>query len=307
MPYVFQLMAALIEAEPSKPLPTIYQPLIGPILSPQLWEQRGNVPALVRLLSAIVTRASQEMTQANQVENVLGIFQRLLSIKSFENYGFDLIETVISVFPPSALEQYWISILTIMLTRLSNKPAPSLQLRFVRFYHFVAARDDQGLGADFFIATSDKVQQDVFRGLYTSVILPKTPELVRPLDRKIAAISLTKTLADSQAFVTRYPKGWPLTCNTLLKLLENPPVLTRADETIADLDVDDTSFGVGFTQLNTIRKPAADPYEEITDLRKWVGQYLKDADGRNGGRIGKTVDETLSPEAKHVLATYMQM
>ena len=306
MPYVFQLMAALIEAEPSKPLPAIYQPLIGPLLSPQLWEQRGNVPGLVRLLSAIVTRASQEMIQASQVENVLGIFQKLLSIKSFENYGFDLIETVVFVFPPAALEQYWVPMLSIMLTRLSNKPTPALQLRFVRFYHFVAARDNRGLGADFFVATSDKVQNDVFRGLYTSVILPKTPELVRPLDRKIAAISLTKTLADSQAFVTRYPKGWPLTCNTLLKLLENPPVLNRADDTIADLDVDDTSFGVGFTQLNTIRKPVADPFEEITDLRKWVGQYLKDADSRHGGRIGKTVNDTLTTEAQHMLGTYMQ-
>merc|ERR1711964_544518 len=106
-----------------------------------------------------------------------------------------------------------------------GNPSAAFQQRFVRFYHFVASRDDKGLGADFFISATDKVQnEDIFRGLYLSIILPKTQELARPIDRKIAAVSLTKTLADSQAFVQRYPKGWPLTYTALLKLLEDPPV-----------------------------------------------------------------------------------
>ena len=52
-----------------------------------------------------------------------------------------------------------------------------------------------------------------------------------------------------------------------------------------DHDIDDTSSGVGCTQLNTIRKPLNDPYNEIVDLRKWVGQHLHTADERHGGRI----------------------
>jgi len=305
MPYVFQIMAALLEAEPTKPLPPNYQPLVGPIIAPQLWEQRGNVPALIRLLSAMIGRARGDILQNNQLESVLGIFQKLISTKVYEAYGFDLLETVISTFPAPALEQYWVHILNIMLTRL-QKPTQSFQLRFVRFYHFVAARDDKGLGADFFVDATDKVQQDVFRGLYLSIILPKTQELARPLDRKVAAIGLTKTLADSQAFVSRYPKGWPLTCNTLLKLLEDPPLPSRDADVIAENDVEDSSFGVGFTQLNTVRKSLDDPYAEISDLRKWVGQYLKSADQRNGGRIGNVVGG-MSPDAQKVLNAYMQL
>ncbi|KAL2414776.1 Importin alpha re-exporter [Exophiala dermatitidis] len=307
VPYVFQLMAALLEAEPSKPLPAQYRPLIAPILGPTLWEQRGNIPALVRLLSAIIPRAADELIAANQVEAVLGIFQKLVSTKIYEGYGFDLLETVISTLPPSALEQYWVHLLNIMLTRLQGKQSQAFQLRFVRFYHFVSSRDDKGLGADFFVAATDRVQHDVFRQLYLSIILPKTQELARPLDRKIAAISLTKTLADSQAFVDRYPKGWPLTCNALLKLLEDPPLPPKADDMIAELDVEDSSFGVGFTQLNTVRRPISDPFADIVDLRKWVGQYLKAADQRHGGRIGKVVNEALSPDAKKVLSAYMTL
>lgn len=307
MPYVFQLLAAILEKEPQKPLPAQFQPLVGPVLAPQLWEQRGNVPALIRLLSAVVPRAVDLLQQNNQVENVLGIFQKLVSSKVYEGYGFDLLETVISTFPAAALDQYWIQILNIMLTRLQKQQSTGFQLRFIRFYHFVASRDDKGLGADFFVAATDRVQQDVFRGLYTTVILPKTQELARPVDRKIAAVSLTKTLADSQAFVERYPKGWPLTCNALLKLLENPPLPSKESDMIMDHDVDDSGFGVGFTQLNTIRKPQHDPFEDITDLRKWVGQYLKAADQRHNGRVAKAVSGGLSPEAQTVLGAYMQL
>jgi len=304
---VFQLMAALLEAEPSKPLPEQYKPMIAPILGPQLWETRGNIPALVRLLSAIIPRASNELVSANQVEHVLGIFQKLVSTKIYEGYGFDLLETVIGTFSASALEPYWVHILNIMLTRLQSKQSQGFQLRFVRFYHFVASRDDQGLGTDFFVAATDRVQQDIFRQLYLSIILPKTQELARPLDRKVAAISLTKTLANSQAFVDRYPKGWPLTCNALLKLLEDPPLPPKADDMVAELDVEDSSFGVGFTQLNTVRRPTSDPFPEVTDLRKWVGHYLRAADQKHGGRIAKVVEQTLSPDAKKVLSAYMTL
>ncbi len=99
MPYVLQLFAALLEANPSGPLPDYYKALIPAVLTPTLWEVKGNVPALVRLLSAMIVRGTAEMAVNNQIEPVLGIFQMLISKKANEGHGFDLIETVISSFP----------------------------------------------------------------------------------------------------------------------------------------------------------------------------------------------------------------
>ena len=162
-------------------------------------------------------------------------------------------------------------------------------------------------GTDFYITVTDAVQNDIFRGVYLQIILPESQKLARPLDKKTACVSFTKLLGDSEAFVKRYPKGWSHSCNALLKLLENPPVPPKADNIIADHDVEDMGFGVGFTQLQTIAKPQDDPFPDIVDLRKWVGAYLQDADKRSGGRVGKFVQETLSEDAKKVLLTYMQM
>lgn len=118
-------------------------------------------------------------------------------------------------------------------------------------------------------------------------------------------VSFTKTLGDSQAFVDRYPKGWTFTTQRLIELLVNPPVPTAADDIIPDADVDEVGFGVGFTQLNTCKKAPKDPFPEITDVKAWVGQYLKDANTRHDGRIVNIVQERLDPVSKQALAEYL--
>lgn len=126
------------------------------------------------------------------------------------------------------------------------------------------------------------------------------------MDRKTAVLSFTKTLANSEAFANRYKKGWGYTCEALLKLLELPPLPAAKDDIIADHDVDDMAFGVGFTQLSTVRPRPKDPWPETgADLKVWVGKYLKEADTKHGGRISGFVQERLSDEAKRVLGSYM--
>lgn len=79
-----------------------------------------------------------------------------------------------------------------------------------------------------------------------------------------------------------------------------------ADDVVAEVDVDDLTFGVGFTPLNTCKKVPKDEWPDVTDVKSWVGSYLKAADTRKGGAIGGYVNERLSPEAKTVLVSYMR-
>lgn len=148
----------------------------------------------------------------------------------------------------------------------------------------------------------------LFTQIYIGTILPDTQKLSRPYDRKTAVVSLTHTLATSQAFVERYGrKGWGLTCEALLKLLINPPLPTNDDNTfIEDRDVEDVGFGVGFTALNTCRPVPRDPFPEVQDVRSWVGKYLREEDGKTGGRIAKFVQERLSEDARAALVSVMQ-
>ena len=119
-------------------------------------------------------------------------------------------------------------------------------------------------------------------------------------------VSFTKTLANSEAFAGRYKKGWAFTCEALLKLLALPPLPVTGEDLITENDVEDMTFGVGFTQLSTVKKVQKDPFPEVgPSYGSWVGAYLKEADKKHNGRITSFVQERLSPEVSSVLANYL--
>ncbi|KHJ34372.1 putative nuclear envelope protein [Erysiphe necator] len=308
MPYVFQLFAAMLEISTNDSLPEFSKNLINPIIAPALWESKGNVPALCRLLGAILHRNAPEIIKNNQLEPILGIFQTLISKARTEIYALDILEAIITSCDVNSLEKYFPTILTLIFTRLSaQSPPEKFKQRFVRLYHLVSSRDELGMGADFFIKHAESLQTGVFAGVYLSIILPTTQQLARPLDRKLAVISLTKTLTDSQCFAVKYAKaGWGKTCDALLRLLENPPIISMDNEAAinVDIDVNDLSFGVGFTPLHSCKKIAKDEWPDVTDVKSWVSLYLKKADSRHSGAIGRFANERLSPEAKSLLASY---
>lgn len=159
-PYIFQLFAALLETNPSGELSSYYRGVFGIVIQGAVWENRGNVPALARLLSAMVARDAQHIVAENQVEPILGIFQKLVTTKAHETYAFELIEAVVGSVPPQALKGYFVTILSLLLNRLSSTKTENFQQRFIAFYHFISARLDKGYGADFYIAAADEVQNE---------------------------------------------------------------------------------------------------------------------------------------------------
>ncbi|KAH8663966.1 CAS/CSE protein [Xylariales sp. PMI_506] len=307
IPYVFQLFAALLEPNPSGALPNHYKALIAPLVLPTLWETRGNVPGCTRLLSAIIPRAADQIVAENQLEPILGIFQKLLSGKKTEQSAFEILEAIVISIPKTSLEKYFGTIIQLLLTRLDHNPADSYKRSFVRFYHLVSAKTEVGLGADFFVSQVDAIQQNIFTPIYLKTILPDSQLLVRPIDRKLAVVSFTKSLAESQAFAQRYQKGWRFTCEALLTLLANAPKVTggAGDEVITEADVDDIGFGLGFTALNTCKKPARDEFPQIQDVPQWVREYLTQANAAQNGAIAQYVQERMSDEGKQALSLYI--
>ena len=209
------------------------------------------------------------------------------------------------------LTQYFGTILQLIYSRLDDPNlAESFKLRLVRFYHTVSALDEpnRGYGTDYFIAASDSFQDGAFVPLYLKMILPVTQQLAKPLDRKVAVISLTKTLTNSQKFATRYIKGWTLSCDALVKVLENAPVIATDDSVVVDQDVDDPSFGVGFTQLSTCRRQPRDLWPEIQDIKQWVGKYFLAADQKApaDAKPSAWLNDRASPEAKSQFTQYLR-
>jgi exportin-2 (importin alpha re-exporter) len=88
-----------LEANPNQPPPDNFKTLIPPLLTPALWETRGNVPGCSWFLSAIIPKAKDAIQANDQLTAVLGIFQQLMTTKKTEQNGFDVLEAIVSSFP----------------------------------------------------------------------------------------------------------------------------------------------------------------------------------------------------------------
>jgi exportin-2 (importin alpha re-exporter) len=99
IPYIFQLLAQLLELHPSNELTPEYQALLGPLLSAQLWEQRGNIPALARIWKALIMRGASAIAAGGQVQGLLGIFQRLVNSKINDVYAYELVQALYEFVP----------------------------------------------------------------------------------------------------------------------------------------------------------------------------------------------------------------
>ena len=121
VPYVFQVLAQLLSYRPrGVGLSPAYSGLFPPLLSPVLWNLKGNVPALSDLILAYVEQGIQEIVSNNQLEGVLGIFQKLLSAKSTEIYSFKLLNGLVKFCPNDSLSQYYPMILQLLLMRMQE-------------------------------------------------------------------------------------------------------------------------------------------------------------------------------------------
>jgi exportin-2 (importin alpha re-exporter) len=86
IPYVFQILAQLLCIRPiNSGYSEAYKSLFPPLLSPSLWERKGNVPALTDLFIAYISRGMNEIIENNYITGVLGVFQKLLSSKVSHN------------------------------------------------------------------------------------------------------------------------------------------------------------------------------------------------------------------------------
>jgi len=80
VPYVFQIFAQLLCTRPERSgLSEPFSALFVPLLNPSIWEKKGNIPALVELFKAYISRGMQQIVAGNKLTGVLGIFQKLLS------------------------------------------------------------------------------------------------------------------------------------------------------------------------------------------------------------------------------------
>lgn len=99
-PFVFQILSQLLELHQPGTLPAAYEALIPPVMDASLWiNNRGNIPALVRLLRAFLEKGSNIIVSTGQLDRIKDIVRFLLQSKANDPNGCELVEGLFQDIP----------------------------------------------------------------------------------------------------------------------------------------------------------------------------------------------------------------
>lgn len=99
-PFVFQILSQLLELHTGTTLPSAYEALITPMLDAGLWVgNRGNIPALVRLLRAFLERGTSILVANGSLDQVKDIVRFLVTSKANDPHGCELVEAMFQFVP----------------------------------------------------------------------------------------------------------------------------------------------------------------------------------------------------------------
>lgn len=189
-----------------------------------LGEQIGNIPALVKLLQAYFIKGSSWIVANNQLEPILGIFQKLVSSKINDHHAFELLTTIIETVPmyrlhiciclemgPFSMQTtktciifldqnrnilgvYMKHVLVLLLTRLQNHKTDKFKRGFVNFSYYYMALEKEGTGPDAYWDLYETVQAGLFVTFLKSIWLTEAQKVSGRIERKTCAVALIRLL-----------------------------------------------------------------------------------------------------------------
>ncbi len=312
VPYTFQVLAFMLEELPKLlPLPALYHQLVKPLLLPSVWEFRGNIPGVTRLLVAILQHdpASFEL---EALTPLLGVFQKLIALRANDAYGFDLLEAILLRLPPPVLAPYLLQVAVLLLTRLKALRTEKYVKRLALFvFRLACVALNPALttvvNASFAIDLIDLVQLGVFLQIYTAFILPAAGTFANQHDKKVATLGLLELVCSPQ-FSSQYrhlvvPSVEQLLTNVnfIDGLQKQKAVAAGNAQTPAsnELDLESAAFGATFSKIVCIQPS---PFDPVPDVKSNDHAAIKRAVAANLKKVDPAAFAEISAANQQVLA-----
>ena len=309
VPYVFQVLAEMLYYRPGTGLSDAYKGLFAPILSPSLWESKGNVPALTDLLNAYITKSMNDIIAGNQLEAVLGIFQKTLSAKSTEMYAFSILDHIVANNNHAVLSQYIPVIFQLLFRRMMENKSPQYIKLFVHSMSFFAFT----YGGQLLFEACESIQPDMTTLIITKIVEPHVISISSSTRSKTSRIvvGLTKLLCDSA--VSQNPATWTVLCRSIVGLLiqsEAAPNASASDIEQAFLDNEEIAetreFDSTYSKLAYASIPDIPNPPETNKPSLFFVSSLSGLCQRSPGQYNTIVGACLDEQGKAFLQTLLQ-
>ncbi|KAF5181614.1 Exportin-2 [Thalictrum thalictroides] len=298
-PYAFQLLAQLVELS-KPPMHQTYMQVFELLLSPDLWKRSANVPALVRLLQAYLKKAPHELNQQQTLSQVLGIFNKLVSVSSTEEMGFYVLNTVVENLGYDVISSYVAHIWAALFTRLQSHPTGKFVKSLVIFMSLFLIKH----GPAALVESINAVQPggDLFGTILDKFWVPHLKAITGTIELKLVSVSSTRLICESPVLLDPSAAArWGNMLDSIVTLLSRPEQ-ERVNEEPEMPDIGDTvGYTATFVHLHNAGKKDEDPVKEIHDPKEFLVRSLAGLAHTTPGRYPAIIQRFLDPANQAVL------
>ena len=256
-----------------------YMSLFPPLLTPAVWESKGNVPALTRLLAAYATKSPQ--TVSASLNPVLGVFQKLISSKSNDVYGFQLLTALLESLGPEAMKDSIQPAFNVLLMRLQTGKTIRYTRHFSLFLAYFAGKHGDAALAAVLDGIQPGLRAMVVKQVWLQCVLKES--MFNRSDTKTMVVGLT-------AVMRGQGQEWPTVAVAVLKLLKDSVMAgdkDLKDDAPAEVEV---TFDSHFSKLHHAAKKATDYFPQTPDVAAPFAALLGEM-GAGAGAAGAIRDE----------------
>ena len=311
-PYVFQIMAMLLELRPAGTGASDgYKAMFPLLLTAGLWEQRGNVPPLARLVHAFL-QASGDAVEGADLENLLGVFQKLNASKLNEEHGFDLLCAIFANLTVEKFSPYLGTIFELNMMRISGGKTLKYLKGFITSLSVLIGSH----GADVASTAMETVQPGVFMMILDQLWTTHSSEIAQ-----IASESVRKNLGVGtiRLFVDMAPQllAGDQAQQALFGKIVEASVLFLEGSSVEDTGAADVvageealavaeaagTYSAAYSKLHYAGQPPRDYFAGVADAKAQLAQSLSEVSGTTP--VGAVLQGTLSEASMGKLGEYI--
>lgn len=271
LPYALQLLALLLRIRPEPQIPEHFMNLFAPMLTPSLYEHKGNVPALTRVLCAFICKdaAAVHAADPNFTTKILGVFQHLIASKREDNYGFEILTAMLLHYPREILDPLMPGALQILFNRMQVGRTSKYHKLLALFLCVVVAHH----GEAYFSGAVEAIQAGMSVMVLDKIVLPIVPMVAGDLERKICTVALTE-LCSKSAIVQANGPLWAKCVLQILSVLHlgvqedaEANHFTPQHHSVDDLQrtIEESSAGSKYVPLAGAAVAPEDPVAQVND------------------------------------------
>lgn len=307
-PYVFQIFSQLMLAHDVN-LPDTYDSLLGPLLTPPMWERRPYIPGMTQFIDSYIRRAKDRLKNARQLEQVLGIVQKLLATKATDHHAMHLLTTLFEIYDISVLSNYIETIFRLLMMRLHAGKTTKLVRNLICCLSTFVLR----FGVETMSKGFDSVQTNMLAQLLQQVWIPEVPTIRNPFQRRLCAVALTEMACGSD-LCTRPPyiQIWPhlLEANVALTegiVLDQEEGDEEDDEKLGPLGVAEV-YAAAHYELNwgLSTKPALSPLVADKEPHIVLATKVKEFMVKYNELFDPIVRDKMGEQARRAIMSYMK-